>query len=265
MKKPVMLTLLTHFIICLCLLTPYHAAAGDKFVWPHGEQMAVSLSYDDAIDSQLDNVIPALNNRGLRASFYLTLASPTVKTRIDEWRAAAAAGHELGNHTIYHPCSAALPDREWVPGYYNIDNYVTEEIVHEVTVANSFLHAIDGKTERTYTPPCGDTMVSGKDYIPYIRGLFVSIKGYESVEPGFATTWGAVDVSGQELIEGVNLEAAKGTRLLNIIFHGVGGDYLSVTSKAHNELLQYLADNREVYWVDSYVNIMGYLGSHQKM
>jgi peptidoglycan/xylan/chitin deacetylase (PgdA/CDA1 family) len=126
------------------------------FTWPDGQKMAISLSYDDALDSQLDNAIPSLNKHGLAASFYLTLASSTVRHRLEEWRAAAMNGHELGNHTIFHPCSAALPDRGWVPSYYNIDDYVIQEIVDEVTVANSFLHAIDGRSERTLTAPCGE-------------------------------------------------------------------------------------------------------------
>ena len=180
--------------------------------------MAVSLSYDDAIDSQLDNAIPALNRHNLKASFYLTLASPTVNSRLSEWRTAAADGHELGNHTIYHPCSAGVPGREWVASYYNIDNYAVAEIVHEATVANSFLHAIDGRTRRTFTPPCGDIIVSGKDYVPDMRDLFVAIKGFEDVEPGFAATWAAADVSGQALINRVEQEASRGTRLFNIIF-----------------------------------------------
>lgn len=233
--------------------------SGSLFAWPRGERMAVSLSYDDAIDSQLDNAIPALDRHNLRASFYLTLASPTLKTRLDEWRAAAANGHELGNHTIYHPCSTSLPDREWVASYYNIDNYQIEKIVHETNVANSYLHAIDGETERTYTPPCGDTVVSGKDYIPAIRNLFVSVKGFELVEPGFATIWGPTESSGQTLIDRVKTESAKGTKLFNIIFHGIGGDYLTVSSKAHEELLEFLANNQEIYWVDSYLNISKYI------
>ncbi|MDH3550155.1 MAG: hypothetical protein OEQ16_12485, partial [Gammaproteobacteria bacterium] len=50
----------------------------------------------------------------------------------------------------------------------------------------------------------------------------------------------------------------RGTRLFNIIFHGVGGDYLTVSSEAHDQLLKFLADNNETYWVDSYINIMKY-------
>jgi len=234
-------------------------AAEDVFTWPDGQNMAVSLSYDDALDSQLDNAIPALNRHALVASFYLTLASPTVRLRLEEWRAAAMQGHELGNHTIYHPCSASLPDRDWVQSYYNIDEYLIEEIVHEVTVANSFLHAIDGRTERTLAPPCGDFVAGGEDYIPAVRQLFTAVRGFESEAETFAIEWAPVGVSGLGLVDRIKTEAASGTKLFKIIFHGVGGDYLSVSSEAHNHLLEYLADNRETYWVDSFINIMKYV------
>jgi hypothetical protein len=38
------------------------AAAADRpFAWPPGIRAAVSLAYDDALDSQLDNAIPMLD------------------------------------------------------------------------------------------------------------------------------------------------------------------------------------------------------------
>jgi len=251
------------FTVCLSCIISFDALADDSFTWPQGQVMAVSLSYDDALDSQLDNAIPALNRRELKGSFYLTLASPTLMTRLDEWRAAAAQGHELGNHTIYHPCSASLPDREWVASYDNIDHYEVAEIVREVTVANGFLHAIDGRDERTYTPTCFDTVVSGEDYLPSIRNQFVSIKGFERVKQGFATAWGPAGISGEMLVERVKAESANGTRLFNIIFHGIGGDHLMTSSQAHEYLLQYLAENQEIYWTDSYIHIMKYVSQNQ--
>lgn len=234
----------------------------DAFAWPDGQKMAISLSYDDALGSHLDNAIPALNRHGLLASFYLILASATVRDRLSEWRAAAIRGHELGNHTIYHPCSGALPDRDWVKSYYNIDDYVIGEIVDEVTVANSFLHAIDGRDERTLTVPCHDSMASGEDYIPAVRELFIAIKGHESADKTFANGWGPVGVSGSQLVARIEAEVANGTKLFNIIFHGIGGDYLAVSSDAHDHLLEYLTENRDIYWVDSYINIMKYASRH---
>ena len=45
-------------------------------------------------------------------------------------------------------------------------------------------------------------------------------------------------------------------KLVNIIFHGVGGDYLTISNDAHKELLDFLDQHRADYWVDSYINIM---------
>jgi hypothetical protein len=38
------------------------------------------------------------------------------------------------------------------------------------------LHAIDGKTERTFAVPCGDLSAAGENYIAAIKADFVAIK-----------------------------------------------------------------------------------------
>jgi hypothetical protein len=38
-----------------------------------------------------------------------------------------------------------------------------------------------------------------------------------------------------------------------------GEPYLPVSTQAHDELLQYLSDNRDIYWVDTFINIMKYV------
>ena len=101
----------------------------------------------------MDNAWPALKEAGLKASFYLTLTSPMVSERLDEWRALAEAGHELGNHTVSHPCSKSNPDRDRVSAHNNLDDYTLARMAQELAVADSFLQAIDGETERTLTPP----------------------------------------------------------------------------------------------------------------
>ena len=132
------------------------AEENPEFSWPNGARAAVNLAYDDALDSQLDHAIPSLNRYGFKGSFYLTLASNTVRLRLDDWRAAAASGHELGNHTLFHPCSASLPDREWVEPQHDLDHITVVEMRERILLANSMLHAIDGQAERTFTAPCGD-------------------------------------------------------------------------------------------------------------
>jgi hypothetical protein len=38
-----------------------------------------------------------------------------------------------------------------------------------------------------------------------------------------------------------------------------GGDYLSTSAQAHEELVRYLADNSRLYWTDTFLNIMTYV------
>lgn len=85
--------------------------AQETRVW-NGKACAVSLTYDDAIQQQLDNVVPVLNSVSLKASFYLSGYFPGFINNIDCWRAAGEKGHELANHTLFHPCTGNTPGRE---------------------------------------------------------------------------------------------------------------------------------------------------------
>ncbi len=233
-------------------------AAAAPAAWPGGARVAVSLSYDDALSSQLDHALPALEKYQIKASFYLRLASPVVADRLEEWRSLAAAGHELGNHTLFHPCAASRPGRQWVRPHHDLDHYSFEQISEEVATANAFLRAIDGRSLRTYTPPCLDHATGAGEYLPTIKPYFVAIKGAEGFPEGFSTLFLPEGQSGKELIAYVK-NSAKKAKLIQIIFHGVGGDHLAVSAEAHEQLLKYLAENRAIYWTDTYLNIMSHL------
>ena len=252
-------------------LTPsVFAADGTSFQWPENRKAAVSLAYDDALDSQLDNAIPALDRHGLKGSFYLQLSSPPVEKRMAEWRAAAGNGHELGNHTLFHQCSGSMQGREWVQPQRDLDKTTAAQMQDQIRMANVMLAAIDGKHERTMTVPCGDILAGGKNYIELVGPEFVAIKlGPGTVVPDMhkldlhAVPVGVpVDVSGQQLITWVQEAARLGT-MANFTFHGIGGDHLSVSSEAHEELLAYLAAHRDVYWTDTFLNLTKYIREQQ--
>jgi peptidoglycan/xylan/chitin deacetylase (PgdA/CDA1 family) len=257
-------------MLAALLMTTANGAAvaqnGLPFQWPHGARAAVSLAYDDALDSQLDVAIPALDRAGLKGSFYLQLSNPAVDKRMAEWRAAARNGHELGNHSLFHQCSRRAPGHDWVQPQRDLDTTTVAQMQDQVTVANTMLYAIDGKRERTYTVPCGDTLAAGADYLKAIAPSFVAIKvGGEAVTPSMAMlnpsavgVYAPEGLSGKQLIALVEQAAAKGT-MVNFTFHGVGGDYLTTSAAAHEELLQYLAANRQRYWTDTFLNIMTYV------
>jgi hypothetical protein len=76
-------------------------------------------------------------------------------------------------------------------------------------------------------------------------------------------SWGPVDhPEGPHLVAYVmRVQEADGLGVLQ--FHGVGGDYLEVSEKAHRELLQYLDRHPEI-WVDTFQNVMDYVVTHSR-
>ncbi len=260
------------WLLLLALASPGQVAMPpeSRFAWPHGARAAVSLSYDDAIDSQLDNAIPALDKVGIKATFYMTLSSDALRRRMPEWRAAAAHGHELGNHTLFHQCSRTPPGREWVTADNDLDHTTVGQLVAQIRVGNTMLHAIDGRDRRTFTVPCGDFLAAGQPYLPEITRDFVAIKAGEGgVIADMATldvhhvgVTAPSDVTGAQLIALVQQAEARGT-MINFTFHGIGGDYLTVSNKAHEELLAYLAAHRDRIWTDTFLDLMTYVSAEQ--
>lgn len=242
-----------------------------SFIWPSGAKAAVSLAYDDALATHLDVAIPQLDKYGLKGSFYVMAASPILFGRVDEWRKAVENGHELANHSLFHECDGSLPNREWQKSYRDLSKMSVEQVKQNIILVNGILTLIDGKTERTYTAPCGDLKAGGVNYIDAIHDEFVAVKSVfggitedmNTLDPYKVSVAAPAGLDGKELIAFVKKAADRGT-MANITFHGVGGDHISTSKEAHEELLKYLADNKDIYWTDSFINIMKYVRANQK-
>lgn len=233
--------------------------------WPGGAKAAVSLSYDDALNSQLDHAVSALAAHNLKATFYLTLNSDAYKARQTEWQALAKAGHELGNHSVHHACRASLANREWVTKEQDLDQWTVAKISAEIKLANQQLQQLDQQSSRTFTPPCGDTQVKDGDYLASVSPLFSGIKvlgpavtSMEQLSGKQLPTWFPVEPTLQQLIDYTEQAAKHGT-IASITFHGVGGDHLQVDTKVHQQFLAYLAKHPDRFWVETYHNISQHL------
>src|SRR6195952_516330 len=126
----------------IALSTVFACSQGTKS-W-NNKSCAVVLTYDDAIDIDLDNVLPALDSLNLKGTFYLIGSSPVIRKRINEWRLAAKHGHELGNHSMFHPCDGSLPGRSFITPDGDLSKYTVERVVKEIRANNTLLKAIDG-------------------------------------------------------------------------------------------------------------------------
>lgn len=246
------------FSVLLASLTSLQA---QQPLW-NGKKCAVALTYDDGVAIDLDNVVPALDSFGLKGTFYLIGSAPAVSQRIPEWRKAAANGHELGNHTSFHPCDGRPAGRTFVTPDNDLSRYTLGRMTAETRFTNTLLQAIDGLTDRTFAFPCGDMKIGDTPYYPAVAKDFVAARGVtggmqraNEVDLSDIRSYMINGQSADYMIELVKKAQASGT-LVVFLFHGVGGGHnLNVARGEHTKLLQYLKEHEQDTWTAPMVQI----------
>jgi peptidoglycan/xylan/chitin deacetylase (PgdA/CDA1 family) len=242
--------------------TPF---TGDKFVWPPGHRAAVTLTYDDALRSQLDHAAPALADHHLRATFFLT---DIARAEADRWTAVLRRGHELAAHTMRHPCDGS---ETWVKNGFSLQDYDMRRMEAELRENIALLQELGAKTgPYTFAYPCGSTWIGASydSYAPLVRRYFAAARGTAStfVDPTREAFDNAPSVSGEksgeELVRMVKAAEQDGAWLI-FMFHGVGGDFLSVDLDAHEVLLAYLEQHRSTIWTDTFLRVSSYVMTHR--
>jgi peptidoglycan-N-acetylglucosamine deacetylase len=258
-------------LLAAILLATAVGQAQAQFAWPKGKVAALALTYDDALHSQLEIAIPQLDAAGFQGTFFLD--GDITPADMLRWRKVQRAGHELGNHTLFHACPRAmLPDRK----NYFTENYDADRLLAEIGVMNNVLFGIDGQRKRTYSVPCSQMLLADGSYTEALRrsGLvkYVRTGGdqYKSVVTDFAgldafqvPSYGPVDKpGGKQLVDyAMRVRDAKGLGVLQ--FHGTGGDYLEVTADAHQQLVDWLRKHPEL-WVAPFQEVMDYVSAHSR-
>jgi len=242
--------------------------AQEKNLW-NNKKCAVALTYDDALNIHLDKVIPLLDSLNFRATFYIPGNSSAFKNRIQDWALASKNGHELGNHTLFHPCVGNMQGREWVKPEYDLNSYTLQRITDEIEMTNVLLGAIDGKKNRTFAYTCGDMKVGDTSFVDIVKKYFVAARGVggiiQKIDEIDLFNIGCYMVNGQsgeDLIELVK-KAMNENALLVFLFHGVGGEHsINVSSEAHRKLLYFLKQNEKDIWVAPLIDIGEYLTNY---
>ena len=232
----------------------------------NGKKCAVVLTYDDGLNVHLTNVIPALDSLGLKGTFYVSDYFGGLNAQIPGWRKAAANGHELGNHTVYHPCAGNLPGRSFVKADYDLSKYSIRRITDEIRTMNTMLKAIDGKSKRTFAYPCGDMKIGDSFYLNGVKNEFVAARGVSGAMPSLGEVdlfnincYGINGQSGDELISLVK-QAMDKKALLVFLFHGVGGELsLNVSLEAHRQLILFLSQHRNEIWIAPMIDVAEYI------
>src|SRR3569833_1907758 len=251
-------------LLILFLLTGGSAVAQNK-------KAIIVLTYDDALNSQLNIAIPQLDSAKLTGTFFLT--GNISQETLPRWRDAYKKGNELANHTLYHPCLLTVVKGN---SANNSGAYSVYMILREIGMMNNFLRAIDNENMHTYAYPCTEDKVGGVNYIDSLRnsgivkyarmggGKDAFVTDFSKLDPLLVPSWAVVgDITGDDLIAFVKKVQEQGG-LGVFMFHGVGGDYLTTNTKAHRELLKYLSEHRQEVWTTTFKQAMDYVTAKGK-
>jgi peptidoglycan-N-acetylglucosamine deacetylase len=253
-------------VIASCFLI--NANAQTNTTW-NGKKCAVILTYDDGLNVDLSNAIPALDSLGLKGTFYISDYFNGLNAQIPGWKEAAAKGHELANHTLWHACEGGRPGREFVKDY-DLRFYTVKRMTDEIRAMNNILKAIDGKRKRTFAFPCGDEKIHDSLYIEPLKNEFVAARGVQfellpisKIDLYDVRCYGVNGETGDQLINLVK-QAQQKNALLVFLFHGVGGEHsLNVSLEAHSKLLHYLKQNQKNIWTATMIDVAEYIRKQQ--
>lgn len=255
------------FSVLLFISLSMGSMVNAQLMWPDGKKAAVVFTYDDGLDCHLDVAVPQLDEFGFKGTFFCTGNSPSLRERMNEWRSMVENGHELGNHTLFHPCDGKRGD--WVKPEYDLKNYTLGQIVNELATANTLLKAVDGKENRTFGYTCSDYVAGGVDFTPDVKKLFVAARcdgpvpetmnGYDIFK---TPSWGVDSPLAEDLISYVEKARKNGT-IAVFMFHSVGGGYLNVGAEEHHKLLEYIKENEDQFYTGTFMEVMEYIKNNR--
>lgn len=192
--------------IALCFMVSIYCPAQTPIKWPEGKRVAVSLTFDDGRLSQVDKGTVLLDQYNVKATFYVVPSA--VKERLEGWKKAVASGHEIGNHSLLHPCSGNF---EW-SRHKALENYSLEQMRKELTDANREIESLLGVRAEVFAYPCGQTFigrgVNTRSYVPIVAELFLSGRGWLDEAPNDPTYCDFAQLTGVEM-DGKDFEQIK--------------------------------------------------------
>ncbi|HTQ56712.1 MAG TPA: polysaccharide deacetylase family protein [Bryobacteraceae bacterium] len=239
------------------------------FQWPAGKRVAVSLSFDDARTSQIDVGLPLLDRYGAKVTFYVN--PPNMQSRLDGWKQAVAAGHEIGSHSNTHPCTVNYP----FSAQNALESYTLAKMGKELDTASAAIEHLLGVKARTFAYPCGQKFVGRgarvKSYVPLVAARFLAGRGFRDEGPNDPARCDLAQLLGMES-DGLTFEqmrdlvtaaAAQGGWLI-FAGHEIGAPAHQTTQAAELEkFLEYARRADSGIWLDTVYTIGEYVRTHR--
>jgi peptidoglycan/xylan/chitin deacetylase (PgdA/CDA1 family) len=248
-----------------CLVAFTATSHSQSFQWPDGKRAAVSMSFDDGRVSQVDTGLALLKNANVKVTFYVTPGA--VERRLDGWKQAVADGHEIGSHSLTHPCTGNYAFSQ----NNALEDFDLQKMAAQLDEATDRIHKLLGVKPTTFAYPCGLKFVGRgrnvKSYVPLVAERFLVGRGYldESPNsPAFTDLAQAMGTPFDDLefpqMKSIVDSATKEGRWIIFVGHDFGDRRRQTTDmKALEMLIAYLKDPANGIWLGTVAEIGGYV------
>ncbi|NLS77886.1 MAG: polysaccharide deacetylase family protein [Chloroflexi bacterium] len=236
------------------------------FSWPQGCEGAISLTFDDGMRSQLEIAVPRLEERGFRGTFYLNPRGDDWQSRCASWLAPYQAGHEIGNHTMAHPCSLNTQ--------LTLQGWTLEQIEADIVETERRLSVLFPANDRSFAYPCYESDIgrgpTRRSYVPVVarhliagRGKGLSNRGNHPLNADLhlLSSWAVERMSAWDLIGLVEQCLANGWWGI-LTIHGINEGHLPMPEVELCALLDYLVRQQGRVWTAPVATVARHILDH---
>jgi len=200
-----------------------------------GAEAAVSLQFDDSMTTQIDNAVPLLNARGIRATFFVITGSWQYGQRKHAWEVdLPKAGHEIGNHTLHHTGAKSV-----------------EELQKEIGGCSDYLATVFEPKPRltSFATPGGVPWgFSPEQLAPILQKYHLVLAKHRNF----------FDEKTTDPVKFVQQALDSGS-WSNVAMHGTGGEWLSTSLPTLTRLLDFMVSNRNRLWIAPEIEVYKYV------
>lgn len=230
-------------IILSAVVLATQAAFADTRVarWQDDKQAAFMLMFDDSMPSHIKNAIPELKKRGFAGTFYVNPGSGLWGASREKWEKEfpATDGIVYGNHTWTHKGARSV-----------------EQADEEIRQSNGLIYRLfPGPQPRLIS--YGQPGVKKEDWTITKDELAKLLTKYNLIErPPFHGA--AIHYKTADDMRRVVDKALTSGGVEYVVFHGVGGEWISAPLDVFNALLDALTTNRDKIWVADHISAHKY-------
>ena len=227
--------------------------------WYGNHEAAVSLRFDDGMESHITTVIPLLNRYGFRATFLVNPGLERYQARRDFWESQLPAmGHRLGNHTMNHRGARDLADADYEIGEASRTIWRLYPGESKLLVfASGGGRKLWGGKEWSGADPRYRELVHKYHLIDLYDGThpYLSARSGMQVEDLCGPLAAAADRHGHQVYAFHHIGDTSLGESIKQLFRGYG---MALEVKAFEGFLRCLDERKERYWIAPMIDVLKY-------